>query len=386
MSAPTNADALVLEVHLRSSVAGLRALGRAGVPVVAVGPRRSSPGRWSRYVAGRATAPDAATDVDASATAIAAIAEARGPSVAYPGSEVGIDAVLAAARRSPLVVAPFPVESLDTLRRKPALAKLAADIGVKMPPTVAEAPVSELLDATPSLPCAIKPVAQDGPVRSTTIVSSPAQVADLCRRIGADSRVLVQPLVPGALSSLGIVLDRAGQVTAAFQQVARRTWPAAAGSSAMGVSVPLDGDVLERAASVLRAAGFYGLAEVEFLLDGDEITLIDVNPRFYGCLALALASGVNLAAAWRAAVLDLPPPAQPAPYVAGVSYRWLEADVMSALRGSTAPLFERVPHPRVGPMWAADDPVASVLMAGAVVTDRVRARLLRRGSAALRPG
>jgi predicted ATP-grasp superfamily ATP-dependent carboligase len=294
--------------------------------------------------------------------------------------------VLAAARRSALVVPPFPVESLETLRRKPALAKLAADIGVSMPATVAEAPVSELLRATPALPCAIKPVAQDGPVRSTTIVRSPAQIEELGRRLGPASRVLVQPLVPGALSSLGIVMDRDGQVTAAFQQVARRTWPAAAGSSAMGVGVPLDGEVVERAASVLRAAGFYGLAEVEFLLDGDEITLIDVNPRFYGCLALALASGVNLAAAWRAAVLGLPPPAQPAPYRAGVSYRWLEADVISALRGSAAPLFEPVPRPRVGAMWAADDPVASVLMAGAVVTDRFRARVARRRSPVLRPG
>lgn len=375
MTARANAAAIVLEVHLRSSVAGLRALGRAGIPVVAVGSRRSAAGRWSRYVGERASAPDYAGDPAGSARAIAMIADARGPSVAYPGSEVGIDAVIAAAKRSPAVIAPFPIETLDRLRNKPLLAQLADAVGVRTPPTVAAAAIWQLCDDTPRLPCAIKPVAQHGRIRSTTIVRSPAQIIDLCRRLGRDSQVLVQPLVPGALSSLGIVIGRDGAVTAAFQQVARRTWPAAAGSSARGVSVPLDGNVVEQAASVLRAAGFYGLAEVEFLLDGDDVVLIDVNPRFYGCLALALASGVNLPAAWRAAVLDLPAPPQPRSYRAGVTYRWLEADVVSALRGHARPLFERAPRPRVGAMWAPDDPVPSALMAGSVVTERLRARL-----------
>jgi len=372
VSGATSAGALVVDVHLRSSVAGLRGLGRAGVPAVALGVRRSAAGRWSRYAAARALAPDPALDLHGYATAIAELVERDGPLVAYPGSEEGVDGVVAASELSSSVVAPFPVESLTNLRHKPTLARLGAAIGVETPTTVLEVPASALRSNPPSFPCVIKPVVQDGPVRSTTIVTSLAELKAVLARLRDESPVLVQPVVPGELVSLGIVLDRDGAVVAAFQQVAKRTWPAAAGSTAMGLSVPLDPELLERAAEVLRGAGYWGLADMEFLMERERFTLIDVNTRYYGNLALAECCGVNLPAAWRAAALGRPAPSRLPSYRAGVTYRWLEADLMSALRGHPGRLMQLAPRSRVGAMWAADDPLPGALMAVSMVTDRIR--------------
>ncbi len=373
--------ALVLDARLRSSVAGVRALGRAGVEVVALGERRDAAGRWSRYAHARELAPGAAQDPGAYAAAVVAAAARRGPLVAYPGSEDGVDAVLAASQATPSVIAPWPVESLARLRVKPSLARVAAAVGVPTPQTVVESRVSELRRAPPEVPCAVKPVVQNGAVRSTLIARTAAELEGVLERFGDDALVLVQPVVPGRLVSLGVVLGRDGELLAAFQQVARRTWPAAAGSIALGVSVPADPALVEAATAVLREAGYWGLADVEFLADEEQFTLIDVNTRYFGCLGLALACGVNLPAAWRSAVLGFPAPVQPAAYPTGVTYRWLEADAMAALRGRPGVLLRAPRRPVVGAMWAADDPVPSLLMAAGAVPHRVRTRRQARQAA-----
>ena len=50
-------DALVTDLDKRWAVAGLRGLGRAGIDVLTVAPRKTCAGLWSRYAAGRAVTP-----------------------------------------------------------------------------------------------------------------------------------------------------------------------------------------------------------------------------------------------------------------------------------------------------------------------------------------
>ena len=49
--------ALVTDVQLRSALAGLRGLGRAGVDVLAAAPTRAAPGLWTRRLIRRNTPP-----------------------------------------------------------------------------------------------------------------------------------------------------------------------------------------------------------------------------------------------------------------------------------------------------------------------------------------
>jgi len=54
-------------------------------------------------------------------------------------------------------------------------------------------------------------------------------------------------------------------------------------------------DLVERAVQFLNATGWYGLAEVEFMEHPDtgEMLLLEVNPRVWASIQLAVACGVN---------------------------------------------------------------------------------------------
>ena len=365
--------AVVVDAHIRSAVAGLRGLGRAGIRPIALGPSWNAAGRWSRYAGGRALAPDPKADAAGFARALAALAQARGPLVAFPGREESIDGILAAAEIDANVVAPFPRDAVERIRRKSELDGLAAASGLRVPATVEEGTAGELLGSGVELPCAIKPVVSTGALPTTKVVETPEQVRALLSPLPPDERLIVQPLIRSALTSLGLVVSRDGRLVARFQHMATRTWPRAAGSTASAVSVRPDEELAARAAGMLAAAGYWGIVEMEFLDDGDGPTLIDVNPRYYGCMALPLRCGVNLPAAWHAVVTGGALP-EPQPYPAGVRYRWLEADFVGALRGAPGLLARRPSRPGTGAMWASDDPLAGPLLAATALAGRLRRR------------
>jgi predicted ATP-grasp superfamily ATP-dependent carboligase len=185
--------------------------------------------------------------------------------------------------------------------------------------------------------------------------------------------VLVQEPVAGRLISLALVLDAEGAVVARFQEEVDRTWPRGAGSFVATVSVAPDEELVERARSMLAAAGYRGLAQLDLVRGAAGHVLLDVNTRFYLCMPLALACGVNLPAAWHAVAEGrAQPPA--AGYPAGRRYRWLEGDIYAARHGELRALAPRA-RADAGAMWAGDDPVASALLAAGSATLPLRRRL-----------
>jgi predicted ATP-grasp superfamily ATP-dependent carboligase len=368
-------DALVADAHLRWSVAGIRGLGRAGLRVVALGPAGSSPGLWSRYAEAREVGPDSAADPAGFAAAVGEVAARYGPLVVYPGNEEAIDALLDGPAVPPEVTLPYPgAGPTQRLRDKSALPELAAEAGLRTPATLARATVAELRRQAPPAPCVVKPVRPTPALEHARVIESEAGLRSLLAQLPESELLLVQERATAPLVGLALVVDREGAVAARFQQVARRTWPPEAGGSSLAVSVEPDEELVSRASRMLRAVGYWGLAHVQFLTTDGGQAVIDVNPRFYGSLPLALAAGVNLPAAWHAVALGQPR-VRPRPYRTGVAYRWLEAELGAAFRGSRRELFERPPAPRSGAMWAPDDPLPSALLAAATASAKVKRRL-----------
>ncbi|MFI6989421.1 ATP-grasp domain-containing protein [Nonomuraea wenchangensis] len=101
------------------------------------------------------------------------------------------------------------------------------------------------------------------------------------------------------------------------------------GASCRAETVRVDPAISDRAARLLAALGWFGLAQLQFVVPEDgRPRLIDLNGRFYGSMALATAAGANLPAAWAALAVghDVPPTrARP-----GVRYHWLEGDLRRA--------------------------------------------------------
>lgn len=368
-------DALVTDAHIPSAVSGLRALGRAGLSVGALAPRRTAAGLWSRYCALRAVGPDSVVDPDGFADAVVRVVERHGACVVYPGQDEALNALLSRRRLPETARLPYPgPEPLAALRDKGRLAELAASVGLATPATLAAGPAAAL--AAGNLPdsAVVKPARPGGAFPAVRVTGSQPELRALLAEVPGDEELILQERVSGRLMAVSLVVGRDGALVRRFEQVALRTWPADAGISSLAVSVEPDEELVEACRSLLAAAGYWGLAQLQFLDDSGGRRLIDVNTRFYGSLALALAAGVNLPAAWHAVTLERPAGA-PEPYRAGVSYRWLEADLMAAARGQRGRLVARASRPRTGPMWARDDPLASALFAAGAVSSGVRRRL-----------
>jgi predicted ATP-grasp superfamily ATP-dependent carboligase len=386
--AGAHADALVTDVQLRAVVAGIRGLGRDGQRVLALGPHRAAAGFYSRFVTAHATAPDAGVDGQRFAETtrrliteqVALKAQAgsdgrRGASeqlVVYPGRENSIDALSGAWDSMPpgAIFACVEAATLDRLRDKAALASLAEDSGVKVPHQLARGVASEMLTATLRFPCVVKPTRPEAALPTARIVSSAEELQRVLRPLPGDTPLLVQERAQGPLVSIAIVMSRDGHVVARFQQAALRTWPIAAGVSARAVSIAPDEELTARTGRLLSRAGFWGLGQLQFIGAGRDARLIDVNPRFFGSLPLALASGVNLPAAWHAVALGHSPGA-PRPYRVGVTYRWLEGEIAASRRGERSAL-RPVRRPHVGALWAADDPLPSLILTADAVTRRIQ--------------
>jgi predicted ATP-grasp superfamily ATP-dependent carboligase len=358
-------DAIVADAQLFNAVAGLRGLGRAGVRVVALGPRRGAAGRWSRYAAGRAVG------------GIAAAAAEHGPAVVYPAQERTVDELLVLSD-APGVVLPWDPVTLPALREKGRLPELVAGHGLRTPATHFDGMATELAAAGVPLPAILKPAAPGGTgaLKTARFVASRSELEALAAELAPDVRVIVQERVEGRLQSLALVLDRGGRLVACFQEQVLRTWPAAAGTFAATVSVEPDEDLVERARAMVAAAGYWGLVQFDLIATDGGPVLLDANPRFYLCMPLALACGVNLPAAWHAVVTGADP-GEPGPYPAGRTYRELEGDLYAARHGHASRLISRR-RVDAGAIWAADDPLASALLAADLVAWPLRRRLGRR--------
>lgn len=140
---------------------------------------------------------------------------------------------------------------------------------------------------------------------------------------------LLQEVVDGELIALTLLVDR-GRPVARVQQRAGAVWPRPAGVSARAVTVPVDETLAGPLTDLLAGLSWSGLAQAQFLAGPDGPVLIDVNPRYYGSMALAAAAGTDLPGLW--AALATGRPVQPVgDAAAGVRYTWLEGDLRRAL-------------------------------------------------------
>lgn len=364
-----------MDGDLVGAVAGVRGLSQAGLRATVLADRRTAPALLSRHAAARAVGPDPATDPAGFAARVGAIARRQGPLVVFPSREESIDALLApGVALPPEAILPFGgSEGLRALRDKRELPALAAAVGLHAPRTLAEGLVGDLAAQPPAVPALVKPARRGPGIPEVTLARTPAELAARLAAIPPGEEVVLQEHLDGPLGCLALVVGPGGEVAERFQQVATRIFPADAGACTVAVSVPVDDELCAASARLLANAGYAGLAQLDFIHTADGPRLIDVNPRFYISLALAVRSGVNLPAAWHAVATDRRWPG-PSAYRPGMAYRRFESDVAAALRGQPRLLLARPARPRVGSVWSAADPLPGAVVSVRRVTGFVLSR------------
>jgi ATP-grasp in the biosynthetic pathway with Ter operon len=253
---------------------------------------------------------------DAYVDALAAAARACAAHVVLPGNELAIKAVAGREHRFPAetIVASSPPETVAHATNKALLAALAEEAGVAAPPALSLDQVS-----FPAVVKAAMTAVTNG--SGTQIAPAALVVHDLDElRAGVAGRTgwLIQPYIDGELIAVAGVAWQ-GEVECSCHQVARRTYPRPVGVSAFAETVPLDPRLDAALAAIVRRLEWSGIFEFQLIRTADRAHVIDLNPRPYGSLALAIGAGLNLPSIWVDLLLGREP--RIGVYRTGIRYR-----------------------------------------------------------------
>lgn len=189
-------------------------------------------------------------------------------------------------------------EKLQFARSKDRVLQLAETKGIPIPKTwfiESMAQLDALIDSFP-YPVVIKPKTGSGALG----VSYIQQPQELKKRYLAVHKQYPYPLIQERIPSEGtgygvsLLFDEHSTVKASFVHKRLREYPVTGGASTFRESVRHD-EIRDMAVSLLTELGWFGVAMVEFKQDPRDggMKLMEINPRFWGSLALAIASGVN---------------------------------------------------------------------------------------------
>lgn len=352
-------------------LAAVRALRRGGfVPFVATSQRGTYAAR-SRHAAGEGRVPGPHVGADAHAKGLADLAARLDVDAVLPGTEGSLVAVTGRERHfGGLPVATGPADALRRMTDKAGLGAVVEPHGLRTPPSVVVASGSADLPDV-AFPAIVKPVRTVGETseggletRRGLLVEDGVALRELLAR-PADGEWLLQEFKLGPVAAVsGVAWE--GLVLSVLHQRAHLTWPQPIGTSALAVTEAPDRDVEERVASLLGDLKWSGIYNLQFLRADDGLWLIDVNPRVYGSIALAVAAGHDLPSLWARCVLGETP--EVPPYRVGVGLRiedrWLRARAAELTqRGAGRPASDR-PHETHAAVFAHDDPRPGLTLLG----------------------
>jgi len=291
----------------------------------------------SRYAVSEALLPDPLAGSDEYASAVARLAQDHGAEVLLPVTEASALALLERCDSFPGVH--IPTSELDHFRRacdKAAVLALARDLGIAVP---GQWTVTGELGHPPEIPperfpVVVKParsiVGPEGKRRKVGVRYAPTadRLAQVLHELGPEAGpFLIQARIGGP--GIGVFLLRwGGEVIATFAHRRIREKPPSGGVSVCCESVVLPDPLLAQSAALLAALDWSGVAMIEYKCDArsGESYLMEVNPRFWGSLQLAIDAGVDFP--WYLVQAALGQRVEPVTqWRVGVRSRWCWGDI-----------------------------------------------------------
>ncbi len=289
---------MVTDGNSRVALAVVRALGRAGVRVWVAEQERSDrrvPTAFrSRYARKRLLFPP----LDREEAFIESVVKAsREVDVILP---ISTNVLFACARHSGRLSARLPAPPLDVLRvanDKGEVMVVARRAGVPVPaggiPRSGEE-LDEMLGRI-SLPAVVKLRSDEGtclnPARRYAVCRTAEELRRRYREFGEICPYpVVQEFVQGDGYGVGIIA-KDGRVLGLLCYRREREYPVSGGPSTLCVTVR-DERLAGYASALIGELRWTGAAMVEFR-KGDDYRLMELNPRFWGGLPLAIRAGVN---------------------------------------------------------------------------------------------
>jgi predicted ATP-grasp superfamily ATP-dependent carboligase len=327
---------IVTDGDQRAALAAVRSLGRAGYQVAVAGsdPFPAAASRWSSRTI---LLPAVRKDAAAFAAGLRRAAAEHHAAAIIPMTEPSCLAVLDAW--NDFATIPVPIAEPAVFRRAAdkALALAAArEVGIAVPAQVVIERPSELDIPAIDFPVVVKPARSVAAVAGGSIghpvihVATPSDLRPALAGVpAAVYPLLVQERIVGPGAGIFVLLWE-GVLVAAFAHRRIREKPPAGGVSVVAESIPLDPSLLNDSLSLLRQLGWRsGVAMVEYKYRADTGTpvLMEINPRFWGSLQLAIDCGVDFPRLLADLAVGRKVPPAPSSYPVGRRSRWWWGDV-----------------------------------------------------------
>jgi len=301
------------------TLAAVRSLGRAGVPIATVDPSHVTPARYSRYATRHLRCPPF-EETDAWVEWLLQLG-ASGPRQAIYATSDDVSFALALHRDTLSSAFALYQPDLKTMMRildKGQLLAQARAVGIDVPDSwlpKSRGDVERLardVDGT----WLVKPRTQVSFKNHTKgTVSRPGAKAllaeydrfvghglfdggEIARRFPEATQPMIQRYYPEAMEaiySLSGFRDLSGKHVALLAATKVLQRPRRLGVGLCFEGAPVDAHLAARAIRLCERIGYYGVFELEFILHGDRALLIDFNGRFYNQLAFDVARGMDLA-------------------------------------------------------------------------------------------
>ncbi|MBF0555757.1 MAG: ATP-grasp domain-containing protein [Nitrospirae bacterium] len=213
------------------------------------------------------------------------------------------------------------------LHNKAFLMKYAREKGFDIPKTYIIDDLGQLTGLVAELPfpVVIKPQMSSG-ARGIRYVNRGEDFVKQYKKVHKQYEFpIVQELIPDGGEAMGVclLLNNDSEVRASFVYKRLREYPVRGGPSTLRASIKRD-DVRYIAESLLRYFKWTGVAHIEFKVDPRDGApkLLEINPRFWGSLQLAINAGVDFPyLLYRLAMDgDIDPVTE---YKTGVMCRWI---------------------------------------------------------------
>jgi predicted ATP-grasp superfamily ATP-dependent carboligase len=223
-------------------------------------------------------------------------------------------------------------EAIQFLRDKSRLIAHALSVGIACAKTKVISKLDELPEFSSHLtyPVVLKPNTGTGS-RGVRYIKHDASLEILIKKsLLRHAKLLVQEFIPGnKYFGVSVIFNKNNTMRSAFVHQKLRQYPITGGVSTYAISVKHQ-HLIEITEHLLKSIGWYGVANAEFKIDErtNRPILMEVNPRFWGSLQLAISSGIDFPyLLYKLAVDgDIKPKFD---YSVGVKFRWiLQGDLM----------------------------------------------------------
>ena len=333
---------LITDGNFKHTLAAVRSLGKRGINVTVLSDLRFSISFYSKYCKDCIIVPNPKKDIRFSDCALD-IVKNNDYDVLLPISFASVFQISEIKEKlEQYVKVPIAgARSIGIAGSKDQTIEFAKKIGIPIPKTLYPKNVEEVYDISKNIeyPVVVKGSEESGYVG---YANSPEELILRYNKIHKYS-----PIIQEYISGEGygfFALYNHGEPRAIFMHRRLREYPVTGGPSTFAESI-YESRLKELGLKILNNLNWHGVAMVEFKKSakkGDFI-LMEINPKFWGSLELAIASGVDFPylACEMAVNDDIKPVFE---YKEGVRFRWL----------FPGDLFHTITNPRAIPRFFAD--------------------------------